>query len=63
LRLGEVLGRSGNELRLAPGRKPMIGIDAEHIAFAGGPEGGSAYQGLSKCGVCFQDFSAASPRG
>ena len=35
LRLGDLLGGADNPLRFAPGCKPMIGIDAEYIAFTG----------------------------
>src|ERR1700685_475770 len=35
LRLCNLLGGANNPLRLAPGCKPMIGIDAEYIAFTG----------------------------
>ena len=35
LRLCDLLGGADNPLRLAPGCKPMIGIDTEHITFAG----------------------------
>src|SRR5271154_7004084 len=35
LRLCDLLGGADNPLRLAPGCKPMIGIDAEYIAFTG----------------------------
>src|SRR5208283_2872307 len=35
LRLCDLLGGADDPLRLAPGCKPMIGIDAEYIAFTG----------------------------
>jgi hypothetical protein len=35
LRLGDLLGGADNPLRFVPGCKPMIGIDAEYIAFTG----------------------------
>src|SRR5208282_3315136 len=35
LRLRDLLGGAEHPLRLAPGCKPMIGIDAEYIAFTG----------------------------
>jgi len=35
LRLCDLLGGADNPLRLAPGCKPMIGVDAEYIAFTG----------------------------
>ena len=35
LRLCELLGGADNSLRLAPGCKPMTGIDAKYIAFTG----------------------------